>query len=169
MKPTSISALAAVATVIAAAAWMIFSRFFADLGPRSWWDLGFPWLLTGVCAAAALWIKSVLAQGKVGQDSSQVHPLRLSRWYVVGTASAWLGACLAGMYAGGLLWAIPQWATLSAAAHDGPIMAVGTVSGILLAASGLWLEKTCRIPTDEEKYPTQSQEMGPSSVGWSYD
>ena len=166
MKPTSPITLAASALVLALASWMIVAQFFGALGPRSWWDLGFPWLLTAVCVAAARWIKSVLKEGKVGQDRSQVQPLTLSRWLVVGTASAWLGAILGGLYAGGVLWAVPKWTELAAAQADGPIMIVGTVSSILLAAAGLWLEKVCQLPTDGENSSPPSGEMGTNSVGW---
>lgn len=166
MKPTSPMALTGTAVVLALAAWMILERFFGVLGARSWWDLAFPWLLTVVCVAAARWIKGVLDDGRVGQDRSQVQPLTLSRWLVVGSSSAWLGAILAGLYAGGVLWAVPKWSDLVAAQSDGPIMIVGTVSGIVLAAAGLWLERVCQLPTDDEKDTPPSGEMGTNSVGW---
>lgn len=166
MKPTSPIALIVSAVVIALASWMILARFFGALGARSWWDLGFPWVLTAVCVAAARWIKSVLEEGRVGQDRSQVQPLTLSRWLVVGTSSAWLGAILGGLYAGGVLWAVPKWSELAAAQHDGPIMIVGTISGILLALAGLWLEKVCQLPTDGEKNPRPNGDLGTNSVGW---
>nr|WP_120491746.1 DUF3180 domain-containing protein [Corynebacterium lactis] len=169
MKPTSPLTLIAVAIVLASASWIVLDRFFAELGPRSWWDLGFLWLLSAVCVAAARWIKKVLSDGRVGQDRSQVHPLTLSRWCVVGSASAWLGAIFAGLYLGGVVWAIPSWSDLAAAESDGPIMVVGFFSGVLLAAAGLWLEKVCQLPSNDEKSPPPTGEMGSSSVGWSYD
>ena len=57
MKPTPISSLALVAVVLAVAGFLLYGRFYGDLGPRSWWDLLFPWVLTLVCAAAARWIQ----------------------------------------------------------------------------------------------------------------
>lgn len=169
MKPTSPLTLLAVAVLLAGCSWIVLDRFFADLGPRSWWDLGFPWVLTAVCVAAGRWIKKVLDDGRVGQDRSQVQPLTLSRWCVVGSSAAWLGAILAGLYLGGVAWAVPQWPDLAAAQSDGPIMIVGCVSGVLLSAAGLWLEKVCQLPSDGENSPPPTGDMGPSSVGWSYD
>ena len=66
MKPTPISSLALVAAVLAVAGFLLYGRFYGDLGARSWWDLLFPWVLTLVCAAAARWIRSALDDGRVG-------------------------------------------------------------------------------------------------------
>ena len=166
MKPTPISSLALVAVVLAVAGFLLYGRFYGDLGARSWWDLLFPWVLTLVCAAAARWIRSALDDGRVGQDSSQVQPLTMARWLVIGTASEWLGAVLAGLYAGALVWALPRWSELAAAAEDGPVLAVGALSGVALAAAGAWLEKSCRLPPDDEPPAASGGEPVPPSVGW---
>ena len=166
MKPTPISSLALVAAVLAVAGFLLYGRFYGDLGARSWWDLLFPWVLTLVCAAAARWIRSALDDGRVGQDSSQVQPLAMARWLVIGTASAWLGAVLAGMYTGALVWALPRWSELAAAAEDGPVLAVGALSGVALAAAGAWLERSCRLPPDGGPPAASGGEPVPPSVGW---
>lgn len=166
MKPTSPASLVLVAVVMAVAGYMLYGRFLGDIGAWSFWDLLFPWTLTVVCVAAARWIGQALADGRIGQDRSQIQPLTVARWLVVGIASAWLGAVLAGLYGGALLWIIPRWSTLAAAADDGPVMAVGVLSGIGLAAAGMWLERTCRVPPDDEPPGTSGGEPLPPSVGW---
>lgn len=166
MKPTSKTLLLGVCLVIAAATAMLYGRYFGSWGSKSWQDLTFPWILTVVCACAARWVRTTLKDNKVGQDRSQVQPLTLSRWLIVGTASAWLGAIVGGINMGGVLWAVPQWQTLTAAATDGPIFLVGAISGLLLAAAGLWLEKECQLPPSDENSSQANQEIRPPSVGW---
>lgn len=167
MKPTSLTSLGVVAAVCVVAAYLVMYRFFGALGPRSWWDLLFPWLLTGMCASAAIWVRGVLKdESKVGQDRSQVQPIVLARWLVVGTASAWLGAVLTGLYAGAALWALPRMGELVAASEDAPVCVVGAISGILLAAAGIWLEKECQLPPDDENTAPPGGETLPPSVGW---
>lgn len=166
LKPTSIVSLGTAALVLAFAGYLLYGRFYGSMGPRSWWDLLFPWVLALVCAAAARWIGAALDDDRVGQDSSQIQPLTVARWLVIGTSSAWLGAVLAGMYAGALVWAMPRWNDLAAAAEDGPVLAVGAVSGIALAAAGLWLERCCRVPPDDDPPAASGGEPVPPSVGW---
>lgn len=166
MKPTSPASLLVAALVFALAGYLLYGRFHGDIGPRSWWDLLFPWVLAVTCVAAARRIRSALDDGRVGQDSSQIQPLVMARWLIVGTASAWLGAVLTGLYAGALVWAIPRWAELAAAAEDGPILVVGAVSGVALSAAGLWLERSCQVPPDDDPPAASGGEPVPPSVGW---
>lgn len=166
LKPTSPFALAAAALVFAVAWFLVTSRFFGSMAPRSYWELLFPWVLTAVCLFAARWVRSAIDDERVGQDRSQVAPLVLARWLVVGTASAWLGAVLLGVNVGGLLWALPRWSELAAAAEDGPVAAVGALTGLALVAAGLWLERACRIPPDDDRPAASGGEPLPPSVGW---
>lgn len=166
MKPTSKTLLLGVSFVIAAATAILYNRYFGTWGSKSWQDLTFPWILTIVCAFAARWVRATLKDNKVGQDRSQVQPLTLSRWLIVGTAAAWLGGIVGGINLGGVLWALPRWQTLTAAATDGPIFIVGVFTGLLLAAAGLWLEKECQLPPEDKNSPQANQETPPPSVGW---
>lgn len=165
MKPTSPLLLGFAALFMAAASLIVQLRYFAYL-ERSWWDLLFPWALTAICVFAANWVRSVIKDKKVGQDRSQVQPTVLAAWLIVGTASAWLGAVVGGIHAGGLIWALPNWSELAVAAEQGPIMAVGAVSGFLLAGAGLWLEKECQLPPDDENSGPPTGDRVPPSVGW---
>ena len=157
MKPTSPASLLVAALVFALAGYLLYGRFHGDIGPRSWWDLLFPWVLAVTCVVAARRIRSALDDGRVGQDSSQIQPLVMARW---------LGAVLTGLYAGALVWAIPRWAELAAAAEDGPILVVGAVSGVALSAAGLWLERSCQVPPDDDPPAASGGEPVPPSVGW---
>lgn len=166
MKPTTVTSLLGAAAVLAVAGWLLYGRFYGALAPN-WWDLLFPWVLTGVCVAAARWVRAALDGDRVGQDAgSQVQPLTMARWLVVGTASAWLGAVLGGLYLGALAWAIPRWGELTAAVEDGPVLAVGALSGVALAAAGIWLERCCQVPPDEDPPAASGGEPVPPSVGW---
>ena len=166
MKPTSPVSLILVALVCALGSNMIVARFFGSLVSRGYWELFFPWVLIAVCLYGARRVRAAIDDNGVGQDRSQMNPLTLARWLVVGTASAWLGAVLTGVHAGGLFCALPRWADLAAAQEDGPVAAVGAITGLALAIAGLWLERSCRIPPDDEGSAPSGGEPLPPSVGW---
>ncbi|WP_075693105.1 DUF3180 family protein [Corynebacterium sphenisci] len=152
MRGTGVGALLAVA---AAAAVLAFAAVRALFGSFvfHWTDLLFPWALTAGCAAAARWVRRVLAEERVGQDRSQVHPLTIARLCTAGSAAAWLGAVLGGAYAGAAAWLLPRWGVLAAVAEEGPTVLVGVATGTALAAAGLWLERSCRVPPEDGDPP----------------
>ncbi len=166
MKPTPISLLVLIGAGFAGASYILWSSYFGAFSGANWFNLLFPWVLAVVNAAAARWIRGVIANERIGQDSRQVSPLIVVRWLVVGKASAWLGTVLCGLYAGMVLWAIPLWGHLAAAEHDGPIFIVGTVSGFLLAVAGVWLERECMLPPDDDNSAGNNPKRLPPSVGW---
>lgn len=79
MKPTSPVSLIVAALVLALAGYLLYGRFYGEMGARSWWDLLFTWVLTLVCVAGARWIRTALDDGRIGQDSSQIQPLTMAR------------------------------------------------------------------------------------------
>lgn len=150
MSKTNPLLLAGLAGVLAVCAYLVFGRIFGVFTFR-WTDLLFPWVMTALCAFGVRWVRKVIEENRVGQDAgSQVSPLTLARILTAGTASAWLGAVLAGAYAGAALWLLPRWGTLAAVETEGPIVVVGVVSGVVLSVVGMWLEHSCQLPPEKD-------------------
>ena len=150
MRGTAIRYLVLGAAVVAVAAYMVVGAFLGSISFH-WSDLLFPWILAAVCSWAARRVRSAREDGHgIGQDPSQMHPLTVARWLTVGTASAWLGALLAGGYLGVCAWLLPQWGRLAAAAQDGPIVVARAVTGVGLAAAGVFLERSCQAPPGDD-------------------
>ncbi|WP_448852748.1 DUF3180 domain-containing protein [Corynebacterium sp. 335C] len=149
MRGTRPAFLVIAAAVVAAAAYMIVGTFLGAIAFH-WTDLLFPWVLAAVCAWAARRVREAVEERGIGQDRSQMHPLTVARWLTVGTASAWLGALLAGGYLGVAVWLLPQWGRLAAATAEGPVVVAGAVTGVALAAAGLHLERCCQAPPGDD-------------------
>lgn len=160
MQATKIRVLLAAVAVTAVVVWLVIRVAFGAV-TFHWSDLLFPWAMTAVCAWGARKVGKAREDHGIGQDGSQMHPLTAARWVTVGTASAWLGALLAGGYLGVCGWLLPQWAHLAAAGEEGPVVIVGVVSGVALAAAGLWLERSGHItPGDMGDEPGGLPEAG---------
>ena len=70
----------------------------------------------------------------------------MARVAVLAQASAWVGAVFAGIWAGVLLYVVPQLGRLEQAAGDTAAGAFGLVCAVGLVAAALWLESVCRVP-----------------------
>lgn len=104
------------------------------------------WVMAGVCLYLALKVRSRLAEGRVGQDRSQLNPVSAAQFLVLGKASAWTGAIVGGAYAGMTLYLLSQAGVLAAAAADLPGALASALGGGALSAAGLYLEKVCHVP-----------------------
>jgi hypothetical protein len=65
---------------------------------------------------------------------------------VLAKASSLGGALFAGLYAGLLVWLVPQSRINSHAADDLPQAILGLIGAAALTVAGLWLERACRVP-----------------------
>lgn len=120
-------------------------------------------VLVIVDIVCAVMIRSALAQGRVGQDRSQLHPLFIARCLPLGRASTYSGAVVAGAAIGAGIHLWPQATTLAAARSDTPGLIVYAGVGILLMCAGLLLERACRVPSPPEDDDLRS--TSPSSSG----
>jgi hypothetical protein len=84
-----------------------------------------------------------------------VEPLLVARLVVLAQASAWVGAVLAGAWAGVLLHTGPALGRLSAAAGDTVTAVIGVLLAVALTVAALWLEDVCKVPPgdDDEDEP----------------
>lgn len=113
------------------------------------------WAMTAVCWYLGQKMKSRLADGRIGQDRSQLNPVTASQFLVLGKASAWTGAIVGGAYLGMAIHVLPRAAELTAAADDVPGVLASTTGGIALTIAGLYLERNCHVPP-----PTDGEPVG---------
>jgi uncharacterized membrane protein YfcA len=90
-----------------------------------------------------------------------VDPLTVARYAALARACSPVGALLAGLWLGGLVFLLTQRGSLDAVAHDRTLSVAGIVSGAALTAAALWLEWVCRIKVDDD----EDDEHGRRSAG----
>ena len=155
--------LLALAVVVAFAAWLVVRSAYGALPPLHWW-LPVP---VGVLAVAeamgARTLRARLSAERAGRRgpgrdpataARPVEPMLVARLAVLAQASAWVGAVVAGVWAGVLAYTAPALSRLSAAATDTVGASVGVVCSAALIGAALWLESACRVPPEEHD-PTQ--------------
>jgi hypothetical protein len=143
---------------VAFATWLVVRAAYGSLPPFHWW-LPVP---VGVLAVAeALGARALgnrLSAEREGRRSPgrspataarPVEPMLVARSAVLAQASAWVGAVVAGLWAGVLLHTAPAVGRLSAASGDTVSAVVGVVLSAGLVVAALWLEHVCRVPPDE--------------------
>lgn len=153
MQSTRIRYLLGVAAVTALAAWMLTRAFYGDMIAVS---VALPLtilVVAGVVGLLGLYVRRAIKDRRIGQDSSQLHPLVAVRILALGTASAWCGATLGGGYVGigAFVWTHAH--VLSAAQADSPAVIVGVVACVVLSAAGLWVEHCCSAPPPSDDEP----------------
>jgi len=143
LKPTSKSTLGALLVGAAVIGWVLVSRFYGDI-PRLRWYMP---LWAGVLALAEVVFAVTLGARIAGKKGTEpVEPIVAARALALAKASAYLGAALAGLWAGFALYAAGQWGFLAVAKADTLIALIGAGLNAALAVAGLWLEHACRVP-----------------------
>jgi len=148
MGPTRKRDLAAVvigAGVISYLLVLLLYRYFPPL--TLWTGVS----LAAVAVAEAGWafhIKAKISNGEVGVGAGRLHPIAVARSVVIATASAWVGAAVAGWWFGVLAYLLPRRETLRVAGEDTGGAVVAAVSALALAAAALWLQHCCKSPTN---------------------
>ncbi|WP_422734611.1 DUF3180 domain-containing protein [Micromonospora sp. WMMD558] len=146
MGPTRISTLVVAGLAAAAVAWLLISFLYYDYLP----DL--PWLPVVTLAALAVLegYAAVNTRGRIerrpGRDP--VNPLLVARFVVLAKASALAGAIFAGFYGGLTGWLFVE--NTDAATDDRPVAGAGLLASLALVAAALWLERSCRVPEQED-------------------
>lgn len=146
MHRLSAPVLLAVAGFMAAATVIVVSRNygkFADLPLLVPITLV---ILAGLNAALARWVAKRIADHKVGQDRTQLHPVTAARCVALAQASAWTGAIFGGFYLGFSVYVVPRAGDLAAASSDAPRAIAATIAAILLVIAGIALERSCQVP-----------------------
>ena len=151
--------LLALAVAVAVAVWLVVRAAYGDLPQFRWWQ---PVPLGVLAVAEALGARTLRARLSAQRDrrpgpgrtpaaaARPVEPLLVARLVVLAQASAWVGAVLAGAWAGLLLHTAPALGRLTAARGDTVTGVVGVLVAVGLVLAALWLEHVCRVPPDED-------------------
>jgi hypothetical protein len=159
MTPLRRRDLGVLAAGFAVATWLVVRSAYGSLPPLHWW---LPVPLGVLAVAEALGARALSARLSAQREGRRspgrtpataarpVEPLLVARLAVLAQASAWVGAVLAGLWAGVLLHTGPALGRLSAAAGDTVTGVLGVVLGVGLTVAALWLEHVCKVPPDQE-------------------
>lgn len=149
MRPTRLGTLATVFFVVAALCWgvlRVLDSRGAALPPQPWTVPALLAVLAATVAISTVALRRRLA-GRGG--ARPVDPLGAARMAVLGKAAAHAGAALAGAYAGYLLLLLGD-LIVDVRRERAIVAGVSTVVALLLAAAGLWLERSCQIPPEDD-------------------
>ncbi|MHA2789857.1 DUF3180 domain-containing protein [Corynebacterium sp. S7] len=152
MKRTPISGLVGAglfsAAALAIVTWGFYGRFSA-ISPVVSVTL---WVLAAVCLALAYVVKKRREDGLIGLDRSQLNPMMVTNFMLIGKASAWTGAIVGGAYIGIGTYIVPNLGTLVAAQDDFPGVLASALGGVALSVCGVILERACEVspPADGE-------------------
>ncbi len=154
MKPARLSAVVLLAVAVAAASWVGLDLWTSRGGlqpPLPWTAAVFTAALAGGVIAAGLPVRRWVA----GRRERPLDPLVAARTVVLAKAAAYGGAALAGWYAGQALVLVPDLVGIRRTRLI--IAAICTVAAIVLAGSGLLVQRWCRVPPsdDDDDQPDQ--------------
>lgn len=79
-----------------------------------------------------------------------LHPIQVARAAVLAKASSAGGAVALGVYGGLLAWTLPRRAALEASEQDALVAGISVVACLGLVVAALVLERSCRLPHDED-------------------
>ena len=153
MQRTSIGAVIGAAVFMAAAAAILTSRFYNSMVAIPPTVSVTLWAMAVVCGVLAWKVhkaKTHPDQHGIGLDSSQLNPLTIARFLVVGKASAWTGGLVGGTYGGVAIYIIPRVGQLAAAGDDLTGVVFSVLGGAAMATAGIILERHCEVPPNSE-------------------
>ncbi|EFK55609.1 DUF3180 domain-containing protein [Corynebacterium genitalium ATCC 33030] len=150
MKRTDIAALIGTAGFFAAAALILVRRFYG-----SWQTVSIVWALPlwavgALCVFLAVMVRRRRDEGRVGLDRSQLNPMMVANFLVIGKSGAWAGAVLGGWFLGLTLWVVPRINMLAAAEADAPGVLAGLAGAVFLSVAGVILERSCEVSPPNE-------------------
>ena len=159
MTPVRRRDLVALAVAVAFASWLVVRSAYGSLPGFDWW---MPVPLGVLALAEALGARTLGArltaqrEGRPGPGRTPataarpVEPMLVARLAVLAQASAWVGAVIAGLWAGVLLHTVPALGRLAAAREDTVAGVVGVLVAAALTLAALWLEHECKVPPGED-------------------
>ncbi len=153
LKSTRIRDLFALAVLAAVVAWLLVRTLYGSLPPIP--------RLRGCVAVpggtarsrARFMIRSRVGKREIGDGPRQLHPITVARAVALAKASALVGSAALGVWAGFLLYLLPQRSFVQAASEDTSGVVVGAIGAFLLVAAALWLEHCCKTPPEDPGEP----------------
>lgn len=148
MTRTSISVLVAVAAFCAAAMAIVTWGFYGYMTRVPLSVSATLWLMAAVCIGCTLKVRAAKKKDShgIGLDRSQLNPITIARFAMVGKASAWTGAIVGGAYAGMATFVLPKASQLVAASEDVVGVVACVLGGLAMSVSGILLERACELP-----------------------
>jgi hypothetical protein len=146
VRPTRLPVLVVTAVVCAAIGWVLLRAVYANLPPLPWTAV--PALL--LAAAAEAWIGRDLRARIAGKrESKPVVPMVVTRMLALAKASAVAAAAIAGLTAGFVIY-LAGMLTASTPRQDALTAVITFVSAVVLGCAALYLENSCRVPSDPD-------------------
>ncbi|BBX29036.1 DUF3180 domain-containing protein [Mycolicibacterium alvei] len=146
MGPTRKRDLAGAVAVVAIVGYMLVGGLYKWFPPLTIWT-GLSLLAGAILEAGwAFYVRAKINDGQIGVGAGRLHPLTVARSVVVGKASAWVGAIVAGWWIGVLLYLLPRRGDLRVAGEDTPGAVVAAISALALIVAAVWLQHCCKSP-----------------------
>ncbi len=158
MGPTRHRDLTAAIVVVAVLGYVLVSLTYRWFPPITLWT-GVS--LLGVALVEAGWavyVRSKIGDGRIGDGPGRLHPLAVARAVMIAMASAWVGAIAIGWWVGVLVYVLPKRSQLRVAGEDSAGVVVAAVSALALVAAALWLQHCCKSPDE----PPEDADGAPS-------
>jgi hypothetical protein len=166
VKPVRRRDLVVLGLGLAVATWLLVRAWYGELPPLRGW---LPAPLGVLAVAEALGARTLRIRLKAERDARDrarrsggptatsptaaasgpvrpVEPMLVARLAVLAQASAYVGAVLAGIWAGVLAYVGPELGRLQSARGDTVTALLGLACSAGLVAAALWLESVCRVP-----------------------
>ena len=148
MGPTRKRDLAGAVAVVAIVGYVLVGGLYKWFPPLTIWT-GLSLLAGAILEAGwAFYVRVKINDGQIGVGAGRLHPLTVARSVVVGKASAWVGAIVAGWWIGVLLYLLPRRGDLRVAGEDTPGAVVAAISALALIVAAVWLQHCCKSPGD---------------------
>ncbi|KAA0097529.1 DUF3180 domain-containing protein [Mycolicibacterium sp. P1-18] len=153
MGPTRKRDLAIATVLLTALGYVVTSRLFGAFPPIR--------ILTGVSLLAvavvlagwAFYVRSKIADGKIGVGPGRLHPLAVARGVMIAKAAAWVGALTLGWWLGVSAFFLSKRGVLRVAAEGSAGAVVAAASALALVVAALWLEHCCKSPDEPTEDP----------------
>lgn len=146
LRSTKVRDLTLIGLAYVVFGWFLAKSFYSSL-PAIPLLVGLPLLVLALLEVGlGLRLRRRIAHREIGDGLHETHPITVARSAVLAKASALVGVLTAGLWAGLLIYLIPEVARVHAAEKDLPGVIIGLVAGVALAGAAVWLERGCITP-----------------------
>lgn len=148
MHPTRKRDLVLIAVGAGVIAWVVIRAAYGSLPTLRWFV---PLSIGALAVIEATLGVQLRARIQRHRGAAMVDPLVAARAVALAKASSIVGAIMAGVWGGLLVYAVPRRDMLAAARSDTVVGAVGIVAAVALVGAALWLEHCCRTPDQDDR------------------
>jgi hypothetical protein len=143
VTPTSWRSVTAAVLAAGVLGWVLLASAYGDLVKLPTYAA----VTAGIMAVFELVLARVVALKVRGPARGRpMHPLQVARAAALAKASSMAGALLLGLYAGFLVWLVPDADRAADKGDDAVTAAVSAGACLLLLVAALVLERACRTP-----------------------